>query len=474
MGTILKSFSCDPLATSKIVQPESSVPFDDSTLSDLSMYVTGMDIRVRLWDSRPVIGAMKIYYNTGGAVVTVEHGKMNPVGPDDEVHHFDLKDGDRIICATIRAGVLIDSMTFVTNTGHTFGPYGGDGGRSHEIKCEKGSGEAYLSSFKGRVDGTQDDTAVRLLQLNWVYNESQSDLADPGQLVNLWSKKPLNLHLIGRLDVNYPVDGVEHFDGKIFTIKGGQKTIEVFKDEFPFELVDSIQVDVGDMSSIVACRELGRLYLADLFVCVWVMDLKLNDTTFRKWIPNELAPDKVCPNRLSVRDTQLLVTDTNQNQLALYTADGRLEGTIRLKQLADEVPWDPIDACETPHDTVIVSYHIDKEEFITEIDYNGDKLRQFLPVNYIDQLVPNHQLSWVSNVVLVETNDGFLIVASDRNNRRVLLLNDKFQLEKVILGDDCKDCKEAGGTRLARPGPKDGQLMVCLAKGVAVFAVKSD
>ena len=103
-------------------------------------------------------------------------------------------------------------------------------------------------------------------------------------------------------------------------------------------------------------------------------------------------------------------------------------------------------------------------------------MRQFFPVDYIEQLKPNHLLDWVSNVALVKTNDddGFLIVASDRNNKRVLLLNDQFQLENVILGDDCKVCKAAGGTRLARPGPKDGQLMVCLARGVAVFGVKSD
>ena len=47
--------SSPPLATDKIVRPDLCVAFDDSELSDMSMYVTGMDIRIRLWDSRPVI-----------------------------------------------------------------------------------------------------------------------------------------------------------------------------------------------------------------------------------------------------------------------------------------------------------------------------------------------------------------------------------------------------------------------------------
>jgi len=179
----LNIYSYRRLADTPAVRPETpSVSFDDSTLSgDKSMYVTGMAIRTRRWDGRPVIGGMKIFYSTGDAV---EHGVMvraagSPEDPsnliaDDTLEEFHLEDGERITSATVRAGFLIDGIMFDTSHGRTLGLYGGQGGGEHKIKSESGSG-VYLSYVKGRVDVTQRDTAVRLLELVWVYYKFQSE-----------------------------------------------------------------------------------------------------------------------------------------------------------------------------------------------------------------------------------------------------------------------------------------------------------
>ena len=103
-----------------------------------------------------------------------------------------------------------------------------------------------------------------------------------------WSRP---LHLLGRLGGDRPdwscavVDSVDHLDGRIFTVTGGSKSISVFMDRAPFSHLGDIIIDgLEDVKDIVACRDTGRLYVANNGV--WVVSVREDCEEIEKWIPN--------------------------------------------------------------------------------------------------------------------------------------------------------------------------------------------
>ncbi|XP_028407990.1 kelch-like protein 20 [Dendronephthya gigantea] len=90
-----------------------------------SLFVKGMKIWIRLWDGRPVIGGLMIFYSNGESPV---YGSCDH--ENSECHEFNMADDERIIKAEIRSGWMIDSLTFFTYKDRVFGPYGGDGGNT--------------------------------------------------------------------------------------------------------------------------------------------------------------------------------------------------------------------------------------------------------------------------------------------------------------------------------------------------------
>ncbi len=55
-------------------------------------------------------------------------GSVNQHGQTDfdEVNEFHLEDDERIIRVDINSGWMIDKLTFYTNKGRVYGPYGGE------------------------------------------------------------------------------------------------------------------------------------------------------------------------------------------------------------------------------------------------------------------------------------------------------------------------------------------------------------
>ncbi len=58
-----------------------------------------------------------------------------------------LRENEYIVAVSGRSGTLIDQLTFFTNRGRKFGPYGGTGGKPFGIKLPKG---ARMIGFSGR------------------------------------------------------------------------------------------------------------------------------------------------------------------------------------------------------------------------------------------------------------------------------------------------------------------------------------
>lgn len=94
------------------------------------------------------------YLLTSGETITINHG-----GTGGTPSTIPLKDGEYITRIDGRAGSYIDQITFYTNLGSKFGPYGGSGGSEFSIS------NLYVGGFFGRcaayVDAIGVFTAVK-------------------------------------------------------------------------------------------------------------------------------------------------------------------------------------------------------------------------------------------------------------------------------------------------------------------------
>lgn len=82
-----------------------------------------------------------------------------------EDHEFHLDPDERITAINASTGWLIDRITFASNLGKTFGPYGGYGGTQHYL--ERPCKGAYLAYVTGSVELIQGESAVRHIRFVW-------------------------------------------------------------------------------------------------------------------------------------------------------------------------------------------------------------------------------------------------------------------------------------------------------------------
>ncbi|KAL9979948.1 hypothetical protein ACROYT_G008471 [Oculina patagonica] len=149
------------------VKPESSNHSDEKAVQDLDndVYIKGMELWIRTWDGRPVLGGLKIFYN-GDKVVM-----LGGNSPQSEHHQFHLEENERIVKVEARSGWMIDSLTFYSNKRDTdgkpksYGPFGGDGGSFHS---ETPSGSfGFLAGVAGAVVDSQGEEGITRLQFAW-------------------------------------------------------------------------------------------------------------------------------------------------------------------------------------------------------------------------------------------------------------------------------------------------------------------
>ena len=85
---------------------------------------------------------------------------------DHEVHEFVLAPDEYIVKVITFTGYMVDSLEFITNTGRSYGPYGGDGG-GERILCHPG-GSGYLSHMSGSVVSAQGSLGIASLAFHFV------------------------------------------------------------------------------------------------------------------------------------------------------------------------------------------------------------------------------------------------------------------------------------------------------------------
>ena len=137
-------------------------------------YVTGMELWIRQWDGRPVLGGLKVYYKDRKAMVFGQDcgGTYAETARDDHVHHeFHLEENEKIVKAEIRCGWMIDRLTFYTNKKDrdgkpkSYGPYGGNGGSFSAVSAPASFG--YLCGVSGAVVQSHGEAGITRLQFVW-------------------------------------------------------------------------------------------------------------------------------------------------------------------------------------------------------------------------------------------------------------------------------------------------------------------
>ena len=151
---------CNIHAGRVMVGPVQSTFGDGVYIGKSLLFIKGMKIWIRLWDSRPVVGGLQVFYSNGESPM---------YGGDDEdstVHEFHLhREDERIVKAIVKSGYMIDSLKFFTNKDQELGPYGGGGGSEY---TEEPRGEyGFLSYVSGAVVRTQEKLGITKLRLNW-------------------------------------------------------------------------------------------------------------------------------------------------------------------------------------------------------------------------------------------------------------------------------------------------------------------
>jgi len=197
---------------------------------------------------------------------------------------------------------------------------------------------------------------------------------------------------------------------------------------------------------IVACERTSQIYVADYKDCIW--RVSSDGANIQHW------PFK--PESLSVTSTRLLVTSLDTHQLIQFDEVG---DELRRVQLPDDMR--PVHAVESPTGTFIVSrYNRELDQgHVSEVSTGGEVLRQFSG---------SHLLSLGFTPHVAVDSHGNILVA-DYSNRRILLLDARLTLLRVII--DKHQLNDKWPWRLCYI-EQSGQLLVGLFDGdVAVFDV---
>ena len=110
---------------------------------------------------------MEISYSNGSKTF---HGERS----NYEVYEFILDEDEYIVKVDAFSGYMVDSLTFITNKGRNYGPYGGDGGGERTMQPPKEHG--YLSYVSGYEANTQGSLGIVSLAFHWIYHDSNRPL----------------------------------------------------------------------------------------------------------------------------------------------------------------------------------------------------------------------------------------------------------------------------------------------------------
>ncbi|CAC5398818.1 unnamed protein product [Mytilus coruscus] len=138
--------------------------FNDSESIEINDRPITIGVWIVTWEGCVIVGGLYIHYQSGKYLV---HGTKPARHNIVNEQEFTLQEDEVVTSIKIWHGMFIDSITFFTNMGHTFGPYGGNGGHRSDLDIPP-SNHGYFHSFKGKVVKHRYANSVAYLQFNWV------------------------------------------------------------------------------------------------------------------------------------------------------------------------------------------------------------------------------------------------------------------------------------------------------------------
>jgi len=180
------------------------------------------------------------------------------------------------------------------------------------------------------------------------------------------------------------------------------------------QLTDTTVAGLGWSRDMAACERRSRLYVADYADCVWCVSAA-SQVKF-------IVSRRLKPWTLSVTSGRLLVTSRDTKALGWFDADGR-----ELRPICLPDYMEPLHAVESPTGTFIVShFNRDLKQYqVSELDREDRVLRHFAGSRLVPLGEPIH---------LAVDSRGMVFVA-DFDNCRVLLLDARLQLHRVVIDE---------------------------------------
>ena len=268
---------------------------------------------------------------------------------------------------------------------------------------------------------------------------------------------------LAKLAADEEVFGVAYLNEKIYAVCEWSPIIRVYDAKAPYLRQPNIEVeDLQRPRDIAACDKTKRLFVTDFINdCVWEVDVSVIHVGEKVKSANKLI-EGVSLESLSLSADRLLLTPYEGNELMLYTVEG-----IHITSLKLPVNITPRHAVETPTGNFILSHFgvgANRSDGVIEIDKNGNEVAAYDDKGVTGAL----QLDWPHHVSV--DKEGRIFVA-DHNNKRVLLLNSKLQLERVLMN---ADCDTLGEPRRLTFVEEMGLLLICEWEQVRVYKMRND
>ena len=145
--------------------------------NDPDLEIEHVEIWIRRWDGRPVIGGLAITYRpnpsfdlevNGDESAPKRYCKGRCESQEDRDYFCaTFESGEHVVKVIVSSGYLIDRLAFVTNNGRTLGPYGGPGGGEHKEVAPKAT-MSYLYDINCEETQTQGSLAIYNLMFRWI------------------------------------------------------------------------------------------------------------------------------------------------------------------------------------------------------------------------------------------------------------------------------------------------------------------
>jgi len=250
--------------------------------------------------------------------------------------------------------------------------------------------------------------------------------------------------------------GVTQLDDVVYIVCQSSSAIIRFSAATRQRLTDINVKGLRLPQDIAACQQTSQLYVTEWRGgCIWRASSEGED--IKRWWTKS-SSDTFEPYALSVTSSRVLVTSLDTNELMQLDAVGE---ELKRVQLPDYMR--PVHAVESPTGTFIVSHgntQLNDQWQVSEVNTEGQVLRHFSrPLDYTPHIAVDSQ--------------GNIFVA-DNDNRRILLLDARLALRRVIIDEHQLNYKLPW--RLCY-NEQSAQLMVELRDidsvggGVAVFDV---